>query len=384
MRDLNATMLGAVLGGDGLEGVAELASIETGGPVAIVLPARGLAAASAGAVSEQQAGYVARRLAGEQVELPPGVEIAVPVQAGENEVGAVLVMSSNGGGPETPPVDGEAVARAAAFAAVAELAVNDARDEVEHEVRASLVEDLRTGRVDAVEVSRRATRLGCDLSHGALVLVAELRSQMPRGAAALVETEWPGALAEPIDGRLFSVLPAGGGEEAAERASARARKLVGRLRSHGPAAVSSFYPDPGDLHQAVREAELVLEVVRRDDRLAAQIENGTGDGVYRLLFRALVSDPDEVRSFYEDTVAPVVAYDRQYRSELLSTLEAYLAQDCNMNATARAIFAHRHTVAYRLDRIRELTGLDPGSSSDRERIGLGIKAYRILAPTLPK
>jgi sugar diacid utilization regulator len=296
----------------------------------------------------------------------------------------VLVMSSNGGGPRTPPVDGEAVARAAAFAAVAELAVNDARDEVEHEVRASLVEDLRAGRVDAVEVSRRATRLGCDLSRGALVLVAELRSQMPRGAAALVETEWPGALAEPIEGRLFSVLPAGGGDEAAERASARARKLVGRLRSHGPAAVSSFYPDPGDLHQAVREAELVLEVVRRDDRLAAQIESGTGDGVYRLLFRALVSDPDEVRSFYEDTVAAVVAYDRQYRSELLSTLEAYLAQDCNMNATARAIFAHRHTVAYRLDRIKELTGLDPGSSADRERIGLGIKAYRILAPTLPK
>jgi sugar diacid utilization regulator len=381
MRDLNATMLGAVLGGDGLEGVAELASIETGGPVAIVLPARGLAA---GAVSEEQAGYVARRLAGEEAELPPGVEVAVPVQAGEDEVGVVLVMSSNGGGPRTPPVDGEAVARAAAFAAVAELAVNDARDEVEHEVRASLVEDLRAGRVDAVEVSRRATRLGCDLSRGALVLVAELRSQMPRGAAALVETEWPGALAEPIEGRLFSVLPAGGGDEAAERASARARKLVGRLRSHGPAAVSSFYPDPGDLHQAVREAELVLEVVRRDDRLAAQIENGTGDGVYRLLFRALVSDPDEVRSFYEDTVAAVVAYDRQYRSELLSTLEAYLAQDCNMNATARAIFAHRHTVAYRLDRIKELTGLDPGSSADRERIGLGIKAYRILAPTLPK
>ena len=160
--------------------------------------------------------------------------------------------------------------------------------------------------------------------------------------------------------------------------------MVLRLRSHGPAAVSSFYPDPGELHQALREAELVLGVVRRDGRLADQIDAGAGDGVYRLLFRALVSDPDEVRSFYKDTVAPVVGYDRQYRSELLSTLEAYLAQDCNMNATARAIFAHRHTVAYRLDRVRELTGLDPGSSADRERLGLGIKAFRILEPTLPK
>ena len=53
-----------------------------------------------------------------------------------------------------------------------------------------------------------------------------------------------------------------------------------------------------------------------------------------------------------------------------------------MNATARAIFAHRHTVAYRLDRVRELTGLDPSLTEDRERLGLGTKAYRILAPTL--
>ena len=40
MRDLHATMLGAVLGGEGLEGVAELAAAETGGPVAIVLVLR--------------------------------------------------------------------------------------------------------------------------------------------------------------------------------------------------------------------------------------------------------------------------------------------------------------------------------------------------------
>ena len=64
-------------------------------------------------------------------------------------------------------------------------------------------------------------------------------------------------------------------------------------------------------------------------------------------------------SFFEDTVAPVARYDDQYHGELIATLEAYLANDCNMNATARAIFAHRHTVAYRLERVKEMTGLDP-------------------------
>ena len=104
----------------------------------------------------------------------------------------------------------------------------------------------------------------------------------------------------------------------------------------------------------------------------------------RLLFRALASDPGEVRRFYAETVEPLVDHDREYGTDLLSTLEAYLANDCNMNATARAVYAHRHTVAHRLARVRELSGLDAALGEDRERLGLGIKAYRILAPTLPR
>ena len=115
----------------------------------------------------------------------------------------------------------------------------------------------------------------------------------------------------------------------------------------------------------------MLEVVSRDERMAEQLEGRRSSGVYRLLFRALASHPAEVRSFYEDTVAPVVRYDDQYHSDLLATLEAYLANDCNMNATARAIYAHRHTVAYRLaagegaDRARPDDQRGPGAARPR-------------------
>jgi DNA-binding PucR family transcriptional regulator len=145
--------------------------------------------------------------------------------------------------------------------------------------------------------------------------------------------------------------------------------------------VSSFYGDPGDVPRAIQEAELVLDVLRHTD---APIAQDIGEGAYRLLFRVLASHPEEVRSFYEDTVAAIVAYDAQYRTDLTGTLETYLAQNCNMNATAAAIYAHRHTVGYRLERVRELSGLDPMLSEDRERLGLGLKAYRIIAPRLPR
>ena len=109
-----------------------------------------------------------------------------------------------------------------------------------------------------------------------------------------------------------------------------------------------------------------------------------GSGTYRLLFRVLASHPEEVTAFYDDTVAPLVRYDDQYRTDLVGTLESYFDNDCNMNATAANVFAHRHTVAYRLERVKELTGLDPLRAADRERLGLGLKAYRIIAPRLQR
>jgi DNA-binding PucR family transcriptional regulator len=185
-----------------------------------------------------------------------------------------------------------------------------------------------------------------------------------------------------MDGRVYALLPAvGAGEGAAEATAEAARRLAGRLQRHGTVGLSSFYLDPVEFPRAVQEAELVLDVLRQSD---APIAEDIGTGTYRLLFRVLASHPEEVRSFYEDTVAPIVKYDDQYGTDLAGTLEAYLEQNCNMNATAAAIYAHRHTVAYRLDRVRELTSLDPMQSEDRERLGLGLKAYRIIAPRLPK
>ncbi len=389
MRDLSTRMIEAVLGGEGLTGVAELASAEAGGPVAIVLPARGLTA-SAPDIGELNglAAYASSRVAGEEVTTPDEVAAAEPVIAAGEEVGLVMLLAGDGeaeDGGDKPPVDRDGVLRQAALAALAELAVAEAREEAASELRGGLIEELRGGPMDAEEVTTRAARLGCELVRGAVVLVAELRTSRPGHAAALVVSEHEGAIAEAIGERLYAILPARGGDDAPESTLQVSARLVRRLHAHGPAAASSFYPDPAELHRAVREAELVLDVIARDERIATALEDGiAGSGVYRLLFRALISDPGEVRRFYEDTVEPLVRYDNQYRTDLLGTLEEYLAQDCNMNATARAIFAHRHTVAYRLDRVRELTGLDPSLSEDRERLGLGAKAYRILAPTLPR
>ncbi len=386
MRDLSTRMIEAVLDGEGLRGVAELAAAEAGGPVAIVLSARGLAARAPGEADlNGLAEYTRARVADANPAPPQPIAHEISIEAGGEPVGLVLLLAQENESEEAALVDRDGVLRAAALATLAEVAVADAREEAERRLRGGLIEELRTREVETAEATSKAAGLGCDLGRGAIALVAEITSSSPSHATALVEGEYEGSLAEFSDGRLYAILPARGGDDAPERTLEAAGRIAARLRRHGVAAVSSFYPDPGELHRAIREAELVLDVVRREPRIAEVLEEGiAASGVYRLLFRALISDPEEVRTFYRDTVEPLVRYDIQYRSDLLGTLEEYLASDCNMNATARAIYAHRHTVAYRLDRIRELTSLDPQISEDRERLGLGIKAYRILAPALPR
>jgi len=40
----------------------------------------------------------------------------------------------------------------------------------------------------------------------------------------------------------------------------------------------------------------------------------------------------------------------------------------NVNATAARLITHRHTIRYRFERVRELTGLDVSSTDGREKL----------------
>ena len=377
-RAVHLEMVDAVLGGDGLDKVAALAADAAGAPVAIVIPRLGAAVAAPAAPEEDLATlrrYVADRVKDRPAQVPPTVGAEVPIMSGDDVVGAVLMLGDGG-------AEAGDFLHLAAVASLTEVAVEEAKEEVEQNLRGSFLEDLRSRPdLEPREVVRRAGRLGCDLSRGAVVLCAELTTDRPRHVVATIAEDHPGALAQHMDGRVYALLPAVGGDDAPERTLERARRLAERLRQHGTVGLSSFYADPAEFGRAIQEAELVLDVLRQSD---APIAQDIGTGTYRLLFRVLASHPEEVRSFYEDTVAPIVRYDDQYRTDLVGTLESYLEQNCNMNATAAAIYAHRHTVAYRLERVKELTSLDPMLSEDRERLGLGLKAYRIIAPRLPK
>ena len=106
-------------------------------------------------------------------------------------------------------------------------------------------------------------------------------------------------------------------------------------------------------------------------------------GAYRLLLPAMSEDPAELQRFYAETVEPLVVYDEQYATDLVQTVEAFLDADGNVAGTAAKLFTHRHTIRYRLERVRELSGLDVGSTDGREKLSLGLKAMRVLGIAAP-
>ena len=247
---------------------------------------------------------------------------------------------------------------------------------------------------DAADLIARGKELGTDLSSGASVSVVRahahkateddwrrrLLAMTGRGARSIAS----GAIAAPLQDdapEVVVLLPDPDGETGRRVASAVVRELESGLPGFAFAmGRSRRVEDPLDLQRAYNEALLALNVADggTEEKVLAYEETGT----YQLLL-PYMSDPAELKRFYRETVRPLVAYDEQYETDLLGTLATFLDCDANVNATAARLITHRHTIRYRFERVRELTGLDVSSTDGREKLSLGLKAMRVLGIPTP-
>jgi DNA-binding PucR family transcriptional regulator len=99
-------------------------------------------------------------------------------------------------------------------------------------------------------------------------------------------------------------------------------------------------------------------------------------GILRLLLR--FPDLDEVRGFALDVLGAVVSYDAAHGSQLVETLAAYFEHAGNQQRTARHLHVHVNTVAYRIRRISDLTGLDLDRHADRLAASVALEVLNVL------
>jgi sugar diacid utilization regulator len=254
---------------------------------------------------------------------------------------------------------------------------------------------------DRGDILARASELGADLSEGGAVVVVrahhfapadeDWRARVLAAAERAARAGAPGSLAAVLDsaadptGHVVVLLPTAGDAGLRRVVEGIARELHASVHGFTFAlGHSRVAQDPVDLYRAGNEALLAANVAiaDTDDEVAALAFEDTG--AYRLLLPAMSEDPAELQRFYEETVAPLVAYDDQYETELVQTLETFLDADGNVAGTAARLFTHRHTVRYRLERVKDLTTLDVSSTDGREKLGLGLKAMRVLGIAAPR
>jgi sugar diacid utilization regulator len=252
---------------------------------------------------------------------------------------------------------------------------------------------------DRDAVVSRARDLGIDVRRGGSLIAARAHPLAPpdedwrarmlivseRGARAAV-TGSVTALVERSDARAAEVLVlVPDADEALARRAVESvlRELQSNLHGFTFAVGRSRAADaPHKLHRAAHEALLAATVAESDPDHDVVAFGGLG--AYQLLLSVMIDDPSEIQRFYADTVEPLVAYDEQYETGLVPTLETFLECDGNVAQTAQRLYTHRHTIRYRLERVRELSSLDVGSSEGREKLSLGLKAMRVLGIATPR
>jgi purine catabolism regulator len=86
-----------------------------------------------------------------------------------------------------------------------------------------------------------------------------------------------------------------------------------------------------------------------------------------------LSGSPELRPFRE-LVEPLKKHDRERNSDLVRTLRVFFASGSNSSEAADKLLLHRNSIPYRLERVRELSGLDFRDYQARFAIQLGLLA----------
>jgi hypothetical protein len=246
------------------------------------------------------------------------------------------------------------VDRAASVAAAAYLAASHERLRRLDARRRELLEALLAAS-DAGEVTATAIRFATVLSH-AYVPVLLVSPGVAGRIDLLADAAPDGTVAGPRGEGVLLLVPAP--SRPGELADL-ARKVPGLLLCHGSPAA----PGP-DLTSEVAKVESLVAAAR-----AAGIRSGLF-GPEDLLMEQLVAGAPRAAAFLQQRVLGALE-GRDHGGLITATLRTYLRLG-SVPDTAKAESVHPNTVAYRLKRVQELTGLDPRIPAEAAQLVLGL------------
>lgn len=89
---------------------------------------------------------------------------------------------------------------------------------------------------------------------------------------------------------------------------------------------------------------------------SGQIYRYREQGIYTLISK--IQDDKFLDKYVEKQIGSLIRADALNKGNLCETLESYLNHNCNLKETAQALYIHRNTMNYRMNKIKEILGED--------------------------
>jgi len=170
-------------------------------------------------------------------------------------------------------------------------------------------------------------------------------------------------------------------EGMAEQVSVQIRRLIDELTQLCPrfeftAGMSRHHNRLEEISHALAEARRTLEAAALDLTGDSRLVHYDSLGLYRLLLE--VENLSTLMSTVDDTLGPLLKYDRRTGGALITTLNSSYLKHLNISAAAEELYVHRHTLRYRLRQIEEMTRLNLDNTEHIFQLYLARKTYDYL------
>ena len=91
-----------------------------------------------------------------------------------------------------------------------------------------------------------------------------------------------------------------------------------------------------------------------------------------------VDDVTELERYIPETLKKLYLYDDEHKGELITTLQMYLRNNQSIKKTAGAMFVHYRTISYRLEKIKQISGINFDNANEVLAVSNGLIIYKML------
>ena len=125
--------------------------------------------------------------------------------------------------------------------------------------------------------------------------------------------------------------------------------------------------------QAIKYIEIIRQVTGDKNK---SVVNYSNLGFFQIFGK--VDDMTELERCIPETLKKLYLYDDEHKGELITTLQMYLRNNQSIKKTAGAMFVHYRTISYRLEKIKQISGINFDNANEVLAVSNGLIIYKML------